>query len=426
LSQVIWFISIGLLLIAMTIVMASLKRLPLTAAILYLLFGFVLGPSGIGLIQIDLVKHAHFLEHLTEVALIVSLFTAGLKLRLPLSAREWRVPLILASFSMSITVSLITLLGVLVFAMPLGGAVLLGAILAPTDPVLAASVQVLGPEDRDKLRFSLTGEAGLNDGAAFPFVMLGLGLLGLRDPGDFGWRWFLLDVIWATAGGLAVGTLLAFCISRLVIYLRRKHQETQSVDDFLALGLISITYGVALCLGANGFLAVFVAGLALRRGERKETQGFDLVEDANEIRPRRETASANMAHGVLVSNEQIERLAEIVMVLVFGVMISGQFLPLKYLWLAAVLFLLIRPIAVVLATYKSERRHIRLLSWFGIRGIGSLFYLAYVVTRGVPDALSAELIQVTFAVVTASILVHGASSAPLMMRYAKGEAGRRA
>lgn len=400
-------------------VTATLKSLSITAAILYLLFGFVLGPSVVGLIRLDPIAHAKILEHLTEVAVIISLFTAGLKLRLPLTAREWRVPIFLASLSMCVTVGLLTVAGFYLLALPLGSAVLLGAILSPTDPVLAASVQVLGPKDRDKLRFSLTGEAGMNDGAAFPFVMLGLGLLGLRDIGSWGWRWFLLDVIWGIAGGLTIGTLLATCVSKLTVYLRQKREETQSLDDLLALGLIMITYGLALFIETYGFLAVFAAGVALRRRERLETQRFDYVEDANEPRSMRESTSANMAHGVLVFNEQLERLGEIAVVLVLGAMISAQIFAWKYAFLAVALFFVIRPISVILCISTSESKHRGLLSWFGIRGIGSLYYLAYSIDRGISPAVATELTQATFVVVVASILVHGASSAPLMMRYSK-------
>jgi NhaP-type Na+/H+ or K+/H+ antiporter len=417
-----WFISIGLLLIIMTMITASLKHLPLTAAIFYLGFGILLGPAGVGLIRLNPVIHARIVEHLTEVAVIISLFTAGLKLRMPLTAPEWRIPFLMASLSMVATVALITLFGIYVYSLPLGAAVLLGAILAPTDPVLASNVQVLGPEDRDRLRFSLTGEAGLNDGTSFPFVTLGLGLLGIGDLGKFGWRWFFLDGVWAIAGGLAVGTLIATCISRLILYLRKKHEETQSLDDFLGLGLICITYGVALWLKTYGFLAVFAAGLALRRGERKETQSLDFVEDAEEPRPQWETASANLAHGVLTFNEQLERLGEIVVVLILGAMAFSQTFSLKYVWLALVLFVIIRPIAIALSTWTTERSQRRLLAWFGIRGIGSLYYLAYCIEKGVPSALANELVQVTFVVVISSILAHGVSSAPLMLRYSTKKA----
>jgi NhaP-type Na+/H+ or K+/H+ antiporter len=321
---------------------------------------------------------------------------------------------------MLVTILLVAAMGALFLSLSLGAAVLLGAILAPTDPVLAASVQVLGPEDRDKLRFSLTGEAGLNDGTAYPFVMLGLGLIGLRELGEIGWRWFSLDGVWAVCGGLIVGTVLATFISKVIVYLRRIHEETQSLDDFLALGLICLTYGAALLLKTSGFLAVFAAGLALRRGERKETQRrFDLIEDDDEPRAPRETLSANMAHGVLSFNEQLERFGESVVVLLLGSMISRQDFALRYIILAATLILVIRPLSVLLFTSASEPSHRRLISWFGIRGIGSLYYLAFAIEQGLSRKLEVDIKKATFAVVTCSILMHGVSSAPLMIRYAR-------
>jgi NhaP-type Na+/H+ or K+/H+ antiporter len=172
---------------------------------------------------------------------------------------------------MTLTVGMITLVGAFLLHLPWGAAILLGAILAPTDPVLASDVQVATPGDRDRLRFSLTGEAGLNDGTAFPFVMLGLGLLGLHPLGACGWRWLAVDVGWAVLGGLAVGGVLGTLVGRLVLYLRRAHQEAVGRDDFLVLGLITLSYGSALLLHTYGFLAVFAAALALRRIEMHES-----------------------------------------------------------------------------------------------------------------------------------------------------------
>lgn len=417
---VIWFLFVGALMVVMTMVSATLRRAPMTSSIVYLGVGFVVGPHALGLIRLDRIEDAAVLEHVTELAVLISLFSAGLKLRLPLSAPEWRVPLLLASASMVVTVGLIGLVAVLGLGMPVGAAVLLGAILAPTDPVLAASVHVLGPEDPDRLRFSLTGEAGLNDGAAFPLVLLGLGLLGFRDLGDLGWRWALRDVVWAIGGGLAIGTVMASGVSRLVLLLRRRSEETASLDDFLALGLICLSYGTALWAHTYGFLAVFASGLALRRAERRETrdQTLGFVADADEQRSKPERQSADMARAVLGFNEQLERFAEVVIVLILGAMLSaGDFSP-KYLWLAPVLFLAIRPLAVLVGVRTRERAHRRLLSWFGIRGIGSLYYLSYVVGQGIPRGLAAQLAAVTLMVVSTSILVHGISAAPLMLRHA--------
>ena len=304
----IWFIVIGLLFVVMAIAGSVLKRLPLTTSLLYLAVGFGLGPYGAGLLDLDPLLEAMLLERLTEVAVIVSLFTAGLKLRVDFRDRGWLVPLRLAFGSMAVTVGLIALIGWLGLGLPLGAAILLGAILAPTDPVLASDVQVTDPGDRDKLRFSLTGEAGLNDGTAFPFVMLGLGVLGLHDLGTWGWRWVAVDVVWAVVAGLAVGGVLGVGIGRLVIYLRRTHRQAVGLDDFLTLGLITLSYGAALLIQSYGFLAVFAAGLALRAIERRETgpeldAALERVEaGAEETETHAETAPVHMAQAVLGFN----------------------------------------------------------------------------------------------------------------------------
>src|SRR5918911_2446533 len=228
-----WFAIVGALLIFMALSRSVLLRLPLTTALVYLATGAVLGPLGFGLLSLDPLRDAGLLERLTEVAVLISLFTAGLQLRVPLSHKHWRLPLRLASVSMLVTVLLVAAVGVLGLGLPLGAAVLLGAVLAPTDPVLASDVTVESPIDQDRLRFSLTGEAGMNDGSAFPLVMLGLGLLELHELGPMGLRWLAVDVIWAVVGGLAIGGLLGTLVGHLVLYLRRAHREAVGLDDFL-------------------------------------------------------------------------------------------------------------------------------------------------------------------------------------------------
>ena len=258
-------IVVGVLLIAMTIGGSFIARLPLSAAMLYLAVGYGIGPAGLGLVTLHPLHDAALLERLTEVAVLISLFTAGFKLELPFSDARWRIPVQLATVSMLITVAAIATFGVLVMDLSLGASVLLGAILAPTDPVLASDVQVANPGDRDRLRFGLTGEGGLNDGTAFPFVMLGLGLLSLHELGADWWRWWAMDVVWAVVGGLAIGYILGMLVGRSVLYLRTRHREALGADEFIAFGLIALAYGMALLCHTYGFLAVFAAGLALRR-----------------------------------------------------------------------------------------------------------------------------------------------------------------
>src|SRR5215211_3597333 len=174
------FLVAGALFIIMALSGSVLKRLPLTTALVYLAVGLALGSSSIDLLSIDIIADAHLIERLTEIAVLISLFTAGLKLRVPWTDPLWKLPLRLAFGSMIVTIALIALAGVIALNLSLGAAILLGAILAPTDPVLASDVQVADPKDRDRLRFGLTGEAGLNDGAAFPFILAGLGLLSVE------------------------------------------------------------------------------------------------------------------------------------------------------------------------------------------------------------------------------------------------------
>lgn len=215
-----WTLIAGALLIGMALSGTVLKRLPVSSALLYLGIGYGLGPAGLTLMSPDPLGYPILLERMAEIAVLISLFAVGLKLELPLANRRWGAPVRLASVSMILTVGLLALIGTYGFGLALGTAVLLGAILAPTDPVLASDVQVTEEKDRDRLRFSLTGEGALNDGTAFPFVMLGLGLLGLHPLGEYGWRWFAVDVAWSIAGGLAIGGGLGWLIGKLVLYLR--------------------------------------------------------------------------------------------------------------------------------------------------------------------------------------------------------------
>ena len=423
-----WFLVVGAVFLLMALSSSLLARLPLSTAMLYLGVGVLIGPHALGLIAIDPIAQADLIERVTEIAVIVSLFGAGLKLQLPLRDPFWRLPIILASWSMLLTVGLIALVGTLVLGLPLGAAVLLGAVLAPTDPVLASDVQVTGPRDRDRLRFTLTGEAGLNDGTAFPFVVLGLGLLGIGDLGPFGWRWLAVDVLWAVAGGLLIGAVLGIGAGRLILYLRREHREAVGLDDFLALGLIAFAYGSALLLHAYGFLAVFAAGLALRWVEVHQTgqerdpdevlTAVDTTDD-DDLATHPETAPAYMAQTVLGFTEQLERIGEVAVMLLIGAMLSLGAVPSAALWFVPLLVLVIRPVAVNLGMIGSATPPLQraFIGWFGIRGIGSVYYLTYATAHGVPEHLASWLTGMTLAVVTTSVVVHGISVTPLMRRY---------
>ena len=424
---------IGVLLIAMTMGSSFLSRLPLNAAMLYLGVGMAVGPLGLGLLQLDALENKVMLERLTEIAVLISLFTAGMKLELPLRDRRWRIPVQLATVSMILTVAAVTALGVYGLGLSLGAAVLLGAILAPTDPVLASDVQVSNPGDRDRLRFGLTGEGGLNDGTAFPFVMLGLGLLGVHELGEAGWRWWTVDVLWAVAGGLGLGYLLGTLVGRAIIYLRMRHREALRSDEFIALGLIALAYGAALLCHTYGFLAVFAAGLALRRIDEGSflapAAQAEIQDSTFELSPDEQAASgteapANMMNAVQRFNSQLESFVEVGIVLAVGVLLATVEFERDVLWFVPVLFLLVRPLAVytgLIGTQVSGSQR-NLMSWFGIRGIGSLYYLLYAINHDIEPALAERLLSITLAVMVASIVVHGISVTPLMQHYEERKA----
>jgi NhaP-type Na+/H+ or K+/H+ antiporter len=430
-SFAIWAVIIGALFILMVLSGTLRKRLPLSTAMLYLAVGFALGPAGWAVFKPHPLADAALLERVAEVAVLLSLFSVGLKLGLPLSNRYWLLPVRLAFVSMTLTVALIAVVGVFGLGLPLGAAILLGAILAPTDPVLASDVQVESSGDRDRLRFSLTGEGGLNDGAAFPFVMLGLGLLGLHELGAGGWRWLAVDVVWATAGGLLIGGALGLLIGRLVVYLRTRHHESVGLDEFLALGLIALAYGTAVLCHTYGFLAVFAAGLALQRVKEQSGMIHVLVagaagqpgeqghDEPTTHATHADHASAYMMQAVRGFNEQIERIGELAVVVVVGAMLPFTHLPVSAIGFLALLFLLIRPVSVWLGLIGApvSRDQRSMIAWFGIRGIGSIYYLMYAIHHGLPRPLAEQITGITLAAVTVSIVLHGISVRPMMHLY---------
>ncbi len=166
-----WLLLCGLVLVGIALTGSYVKRLPLSGAIIYVAIGLALGQHGFKLINPRLPEDAALIERVTELAIIISLFGAGLKLRIPLRNIRWLLPFRLAFLSMAVTVGTLTVIGVFFLHLPLGAAIFLGGVLAPTDPVLAADVQVEHPYSYDPVRFGLTGEAGLNDGTAMPFVL---------------------------------------------------------------------------------------------------------------------------------------------------------------------------------------------------------------------------------------------------------------
>jgi sodium/hydrogen antiporter len=409
-TYAIWLLVASFVLVFVALTSVLIKKLPLSYAIIYLGVGVWLGPTGINLVHWSPIEHSKIFLRLTELAVIISLFASGILIGKPLFWKFWQTPIRLLLIAMPLTIAAIALLGWYLLALPLGVAILLGAILAPTDPVLASDVQVESDEDRSELRFGLTAEAGLNDGLAFPFISLGL----LIISGQFSkeaWHWALTDVLWAVPGGLLIGYGIAYGVGRAVVYVRRKAELNPSLEAFAGVGLTLGTYALADMLGAWGFLSAFAAGVAIGKVER------DAARTART--PREKKAPLGALHNI---NIQLERLGEIACMLLLGGLLRWEFL-LAHLYegllVTVGLLFIIRPLSTFISMIGSSMDHlVRMLAgWFGIRGIGSLYYLSFAIVMGLPIEFAERLMWIVFIVVTISVIAHGVTATPLMNWY---------
>lgn len=439
-----WMGLAGGLLLLMALSSAFLRRLPLTTSAIYLLIGIAIGPIGLGLIEINFISSGVLVEHLTEVAVIVSLFVGGLKLRLPLRSPEWSAAYRLAGPVMVASIVGVAVFTHMVFSIGWPAAFLLGAVLAPTDPVLASTVSVNNAADHDRMRYGLSGEAGFNDGAAFPFVIFALMWMEYDRLDTWVGEWALHRLVWAVPAGLLVGYLLGKGLGRLAIWMRAKYRHTEAPNDFLAMALIALAYVGAETIGAWGFLAAFTAGFGFRRaeihivnessdpGDEPAAADPEQEEEVHSERPAEERIGKMSldverqdpvkAAGVVISDiisfgHTAERILEVMLVLLVGICVAVYW-DWRAVPVAAVLFLVIRPAAVFLflaktPTGKTQRM---LMAWFGIKGIGSIYYLSYAMTHGLNEHLT-DLASMTLTVVAISIVVHGISSKPILDRY---------
>ena len=435
-----WLALIGAVLLLTAMSGAVLRRLPFSNAMLFMGLGVALGPVGFGLIRIDPIADSNWLERVMEIVVIVSLFVGGLKLRLPVQHAAWQAAYRLAGPIMLLSIAGVALFGFGVLGLTPAAALLLGAVLAPTDPVLASEVTVSSAKDRDRMRYALSGEAGLNDGAAFPFVVLAL--LLVENQGQLGgWLggWALEKLIWAIPVGLLLGYALGWGFGRLAIVLRQRSAHAGAGNDLLVLALVLLAYSLTEFVHGWGFLAAFTAGLGLRRAEVVASQQEPapvISSDANinpnhtpselllehdlerEAADHPAVASGLVVRDVLTFGETLERLMSVFVTVIVGVLVSTQW-DWRGVGLAAVLFLVIRPVASAIGLIGAplHSRQKLMVAWFGLRGIGTLYYLAYAIGEGVGRERGTELWRLALTVVACSIVVHGVSVTPLLDAY---------
>ena len=391
----------GVVLIGATWLPHLLKQRVLSFPIVYVAIGYLLYQLPLPLPDPNPVNLGEETERLTELVVLIALVSAGLRIDTPIGWKRWNSAWRLLAIAMPVCILLGVWLGQLLIGLSLASASLLGAVLAPTDPVLASDVQVGPPGEgkEDPVRIALTSEAGLNDGLAFPFVWLAIAIAS-ASTGDFDWvgRWLWLDVLYRTGAGILIGWVLGYVLMYLIFRVESSTRISQTEDGLAVLGITLLVYGVTEVVGGYGFLAVFIAALAIRHYER-----------------------AHRFHDTLnLFAEQCERLLMTAVLLLFGGALANGILD-RLTWQAMafglVFVLLVRPAAGMLSMMGSALpwRERLAISGFGVRGIGSFYYLAFALNQGW-FPMKRELWATVSFVVLLSILVHGLA-ATSMMQY---------
>ena len=417
----------GLSLFLAVVLPILLERIAVSAPMVLLLVGALIGllPQFSG-VDVDPRDHPEFTEHLTEVTVLVSLMGVGLALDRPLDLRKpstwrgWGATWRLLGIAMPLCIAGVALLGWWFLGLAPAAAVLLGAVLAPTDPVLASDVQVAGPttrsqddledemeiDERDEVRFALTSEAGLNDGLAFPFVYFAILMVTAGAISEWGLRWVGWELVGKIVIGVAIGAAVGWALARVAFRARAPSLRlAETGEPLLALAAVLLSYGIAEIAGGYGFLSVFACGMSLRSAERGHDYHVHM-------------------HAVI---DRLERLLTLAVLLFLGVALTNGLLD-SLTWPAAAvgagLVFVLRPLAGWLAlvvghprprvgSHALGPRERRTTAWLGVRGVGSLYYIAYALneTHFGDHALLWSTVAFTVAL---SVLVHGVAATPMM------------
>ena len=411
-------VALGAALLASAVLPTALAHRPITVPMLLVATGALGVALPLGLPAPDPTAAGELTKRLTETGVIISLMGAGLSIDRPFGRRSWAPTWRLLGITMPLTILLTALAGWWIGLVP-ATALLLAAALSPTDPVLASEVSVGPPhtgavddeaseqarEDgippeaqEDDLRFSLTAEAGLNDGLAFPYVGMAIAMaVAGPDPAAWLGTWLLVDVLMKLSVGVAVGVLAGRALGHLILRMPGHTRSARSMTGLTGLSATFTVYGLTEALGGYGFLAVFVAAVAIRGMERRH--------------------SYHEAIHAFV--EKAERLVTALILLAFGGALAGGLLaPLT--WPLAALGLLVifglRPLlgwVGMLGFTRDAARDRIAIAFFGIRGVGSFYYLSYALTHADFPG-EAQVWAVVGWVVLLSIVVHGMAAAPTL------------
>ncbi len=394
---------LGVAVLATAVLPGLLHQRPLSMPIIAVALGAALFSLPVGLDGPRPGTDDEIVERLTELVVIVSLTGAGLKLRRRVGWRSWATTWRLLAITMPLTVAAIAALGVVALGLPLAAAVLLGAVLAPTDPVLASEVQLPGPGNGhdddaaqdDPIRFSLTSEAGLNDGLAFPLTNLAI---AIAVGGNWFVGWLVDDVIVKLTIGLVAGVVFGRIVAWLTFRRSSPFALARSGEGLVAFGITLAVYGLTELLHGYGFLAVFVAAVTLR--QREESHEF-----------------LGVMHDFA---DTLERIASLLFLLLLGGAavdgaLAGLTVPGALIGLGVVF--VVRPVAGwlgLLGTDQSTGSRLA-IAFFGIRGMGTIYYLAHAVTEEFFTEIRPVWAVAVFTILV-SIVVHGVSAGPVLAR----------
>ncbi|HEV2083039.1 MAG TPA: cation:proton antiporter [Brevundimonas sp.] len=405
---ILFLLGLGLVILLVSWAPVGLKRLPLTLAIVCVALGVAIFSSGLLAFDPDPRTWDTVTEKLTEAVVIISLMGCGLKLDRKIGWKRWGVTWRLLAVAMPVTIAAGTALGIwgLGFALPM--ALLFGAALAPTDPVLASDVQVgpPGSGEEDEVRFGLTSEAGLNDALAFPFVHLAiLASLGGLASQQALLDWGLVKLGWKILAGVGAGWLVGAAFGWM-LFRDSKRKLSHLGDGLIALAATFIAYAATELAHGYGFLAVFAAAVTMRNWERDH----DFHEEMHDL------------------SDQIERLLMMLLLVLFGGAIANGLLA-GLTWIDAavglVILFVVRPVAGLLSLIGAPQpfREKVLLAFLGIRGVGTIYYVAYALNHG-RFGDSERLWAVIGFIILASIIVHGVTATPLLERLTKWRTSR--
>jgi sodium/hydrogen antiporter len=398
-SYIIIITIIGLSALSMAWIPTLLEKSFFSYPILFLIVGVAIYSLPLDLPLPNPIWYEKYAVHLTELSVIVSLMGTGLKIRRNFNWKNWKIPLKLVSITMLLCIGALAFMGWWWLGLAPAAAILLGAVMAPTDPVLAEQVQVGPPHEKaeDDVRFSLTAEAGLNDGTAFPFTWLAVVVAVAAGSGEE-WLtdWVLRDLVYRIIAGIGMGYIIGRGLAYIIFYLPKKVRFPKTRDGFVALSTTLVTYGLTELVHGYGFIAVFVAALTMssyEEGHEYHTEMHDFI-------------------------DQVERILMVILLILFGGSLVNGLLD-NLTWQGAVLGLgflfVIRPLAAFAATFneKASAKEKMAISFFGIRGIGSFFYLAFALDK-LAFADGDTLWSIVGFIVMVSIVLHGVTASWVM------------